>query len=157
MKEFILNKYIDFMKRCVGFFNENTLTIGVGASLITMILWGYFLFYPFKIVELKRFYVTNTVVKKGEFVNYILNFEKYRDTKPEITYYLVDGIRYELVGSGARQPEGEAVLTGSKFIPTTEAIPAGRYKLQIDLSYKINSLREPIEYSWFSNTFEIIE
>lgn len=157
MKEFIINKYVDIMKRCIGFFNKNSLVIGVGASLITMLLWGYFLFYPFKIVELKRFYVTSAIVKKGDFVNYTLSFEKFREIKPKVTYYLVDGVRYELIGGGARQPEGEAVLTGSKYIPITKAIPAGVYRLQIDLSYSINSLREPIEYSWFSNTFEIVE
>lgn len=139
MKYKILN-YLSFLTLILGF--------------IFIIYAFYLSFYPFEAITLNDFQVTNSEVKKGEFITYKLDFIKHLNIKPEISYYLVDGAVYPLVEGGINRPVGQSTPILEKKIP--ETINTGKYRLRIELEYPITSWRS-LYYSWTSNEFIVKE
>lgn len=113
----------------------------------------YLTFYPIKVVELQKFTVDNVRVKRGGQINYTLDFTKYRPYKPEVKYYLVDGIVVQLEEYGSFQEVGNHHLVRTKTIPTT--ILPGTYKLRIEIKYGITAWRE-LTYVWESNEITVL-
>lgn len=132
----------------------------IGMSYFTLIITSaliaylfYLTFYPIKVVELHSFTVDNLRVKRGGTINYSLDFEKFRPYKPDVKYYLVDGIVVQLEEYGSFQEVGKHHLVRTKTIPTT--ILPGTYKLRIEIKYDITAWRE-VTYVWESKEITIL-
>lgn len=124
--------------------------------LLTAVLFSYLIylsFYPFQIVDLNKFEVTQEQVKRGDYVQYELDFKKNHNFISETRYYFVDGIIIRLEGSGIQRHIGTQQVTRLRQIPKT--IVPGKYKMRIELDYKITAWRT-ISYIWESEYFEIL-
>ena len=112
-------------------------------------------FYPFKIVELKEFKITDKQVKAGDMLNFNLEFVKNYSFKGDIQWFFVDGIYYLLPNNGSVYKN--IGLSSSKrklFIPKN--LPPDTYIIHVDISYKITPFRQ-VNYVWQSNSFEVIK
>lgn len=118
----------------------------------------FMMVYPFKVVELTKFEVTTTVVKKGKFVCYQLEFTKTTNVKAKtIEWYIVDGVRHKISDSNSYHPVGRTAVEQCKQIPDSPAIKEDTYHLQVDINYEIFGLRKPTVISWESNDFVVID
>lgn len=126
------------------FYLIGTLSIMMAISLMTYI--GFYLFYPFNVVEFQTipFKVTKSCIAPGDSQGLILDFEKHIDADPKVKFFLIDGYVKELSSAGVRRPVGNQKFITEKTIPA-DTFP-GEYFIQIDLTYEINFIRD-VDYT----------
>lgn len=79
---------------------------------------GYLAFYPINVVELYDFRSNQDVVRKGEYADFTLMFNKHKDYTPSVKWYLVDGVVLELADGGVRRPLGNKATQRLFLYPT---------------------------------------
>ena len=129
----------------------STVTIASAFLLIVSIFFVHL--YPFEPVrfDTNPFKTEKLEYTAGEWIQYELEFTKFMDIKPMISYYLADGIVYPLSKEGLSRPVGKQSRRLSLQIP--EGIPSGEYSIQIDFDYPI--YWRHIYKTWQSNRFVI--
>jgi len=137
------------------------LTLILAAFLIGVV--AYWLFYPYKTIELTPttdFEIVAgvegeaNVIEQGRTLSYAFAYEKYTDVIPDITRNFVDGIIFQssVGGMGLKRGSGFAIV--EVRIPRT--LPPGRYYLEITREFHMNPLRTIIE-SDRTEAFTVIE
>ena len=136
------------MKR---FFNILTyITLVLTTILVVQAL--YLTYFPFKVVELIKFETAKKVVKRGETLQYVLDFKKNYNFIAQVKYFLVDGIIVSMEDGSTHRSIGSFTVKNEKVIPTT--ILPGNYKMRIEMTYKISLWRDLV-YVWESNYFRV--
>lgn len=125
------------------------------AFMVFIGVYLFFSFYPFRTVTLHSFELDKTTYKKGEYVQVSLKFDKHINTKAKVQWYIVDGIVYQLDSPGISRPKGKNEVEVKKQVP--ESILPGKYHLRVEMEYNIHPLHQPINVSWNSPEFEVIE
>lgn len=127
--------------------------LGVVAS--SMIMVGFWLWYPYKTIEVSQPYIVkDKVVKKDTFTSYSFHYCKYTNIQPIVQKAFVDGIVFDAEYASAVTRDGCRDTTVPLHIP--ETLPTGQYRLRIITQYKMNPLRT-ITYTRFTDTFKVIE
>lgn len=117
----------------------------------------YLLFYPIKVVELKRFEVREDMVKRGDTVTVDIEFYKYHPYRGEISWYIRNGLAFELADGGRYRPVGKNVDTIKIRIPDNPALVPGEHTIQVDISYNLLGGLRTINYTWVTEPFIITE
>jgi len=117
-----------------------------------LVLIGYWLLYPYKVIEFKNepFTPLEETVKAGETVSYYVEYCKYMDVSAETTIIFVDGIVFSTPSFTNNWEVG--CHTKLVHLPIPEELPCGKYSVQVFRSFKVNPIRK-MEY--MSNTAPI--
>lgn len=120
----------------------------VAIYIILMILL-YMIAWPFKVITFTNlpFPVLNKPVMAGQIVVYRIDACKYREVPTHINRVLVGKVNIALNSQDSQQV-GKGC--GSTTVANTVipiATPEGKYKVQITVEYKVNSLRTIIVHS----------
>jgi len=141
------------MSKIIYIFSYLTILIALGL----MFLAGFWLLYPYKVVEFKNspypIMNENKTVKKGEDLIYQVDACKYLNAVPDLTRFFIDGIIYETPKSVGAVEMGCHIQDISITVP--KAIPTGVYKMKFIARYKVNPIRV-IEYVNYSQSFMVI-
>jgi hypothetical protein len=130
-----------------------TLTAIVFLIFVGVVL--YYSFYPFKVTTLNSIGIDAAEYCRGEWVQVELDFVKHMDIQADITWYIVDGVVYELESPGVNRAVGDNHLIVSKQIPYS--ILPGRYNLRIEAVYQVHPLHKPIVNEWNTPKFEVLD
>lgn len=133
------------------------MAVSVVAWFVTLGIYAFLMFFPFKVVTLNKFEIITPEVKKGELVCFNLDFTKHMDLKPQVRWTLINRTTTPLQSASSRRGVGDHTNELCKLIPDTNEIELGPHKLQVDLSYELISIRPKIEYTWYSDEFQIVE
>lgn len=114
----------------------------------------YYSFYPFKITQLNSIGIDKAEYCRGEYIQIEMDFQKNMNVEAKVTWYIVDGIVYELDSPGISRPVGENHIIVSKQIP--HSILPGRYNLRVTQKYNVHPLHKPIINTWNTPTFEVL-
>lgn len=130
-------------------------------TLITSTLFigllGYWLLYPYKVIEYKNLphKVDKSVYKPGEQIILNVDFCRYLPIVPTINRSFTDGIIYNLHGSVS--PTNEVGCFERKVIinvPST--LPSGEYHITSNYRFKVNPIRT-IEITTVTENFKVIK
>lgn len=136
-----------------------TLILGGIAALI---IYMYFVFYPFKTIVVKRAFVNNPTpagqdlptVKAGTTLSYTVDYCKYTTKGSSVQRQIIsnaDAIPYPPVTSIAK--DGCHVVKIP--LPISPITPPGVYKLRVSATYEVNALRE-ITTNFETNNFRVL-
>lgn len=114
----------------------------------------YYSFYPFKVTTLNSIGIDSAEYCRGEWVQVELDFVKHMDIQATITWYIVDGIVYELESPGISRPIGDNHLVVSKQVP--HSILPGKYNMRIEAIYEVHPLHKQIVNIWNTPTFTVL-
>lgn len=114
----------------------------------------YYSFYPFKVTTLNSIGIDNAEYCRGDWVQVEMSFIKHMDVQAKVTWYIVDGIIYELASPGINRPEGDNHIIVSKQIP--HSILPGKYNLRVVQEYDIHPFHKPIINTWNTPIFEVL-
>jgi len=124
----------------------------MGGCLIIAYIW---LFCPYKTIEFNSdFKMAKTVYTQGEETFYTIDYCKYTDVNPVIKKKFIDGIIFTAENNSAQLAKGCRVQAVPILIPDT--LPVGKYKLEVELVYKVNPVRN-INIVHYSNWFTVVE
>jgi hypothetical protein len=129
------------------------LVIGLGYFLLV----GYWMFYPYRVLDLERpIEIVNLdkKVKAGDYLCYRLKYTKHMDVQGILTRKLVNDYVIDLRPS--RVSRGEGVDADYVFIKIPNFAPAGKYHLVWSTVYKVNPMRE-ITVCAKSEEFEVVK
>lgn len=129
-------------------------TITAVAFLLFIGVILYYSLYPFKVVTLNSIGIDAPEYCRGDWVKIEIDFVKHMDIQAQITWYIVDGIVYELDSPGISRPEGENHVMISKQIP--HSILPGKYNLRVESKYDIHPFHQPIVNTWNTPTFTVL-
>ena len=129
-----------------------TLTVLVFFLFVGIIL--YYSFYPFKVTTLKSISIDKEEYCRGDWINVHIEFIKHMDIQAKVTWYVVDGIVFQLESPGVTRPEGDNQLDTSKQVPMS--LLPGKYHLRVEMEYNVHPLHKPIINIWNTKTFTIM-
>lgn len=142
----------------------NKLTFIMLAIISLLMAWSaYWVFYPFKVVEVDQPYVLHeTEIRAGDILQYTFEYCRYTDADVDVQHQLVGTINIritgestiDLVGGGLRLHKGCGTITKGVFIPSN--IPVGTYHLEEHLRYYIHPLRT-ILLNFRTESFRIVD
>ena len=118
-------------------------------------LFAFWLFYPYKFLEIEQpVKVLTPVVEPGDPIVVSFNFEKFNDTRPEISLRLVDGIIYNLPTFKPQNTKGftEDKAVAILVVPPNQ--PCGEYHIEWTATYRPNPIREE-DVKYESEVFRI--
>lgn len=114
----------------------------------------YYSFYPFKVTTLDSIGIDAAEYCRGDWVEVDMQFTKHMDVEAQVTWYIVDGIVYELDSPGVNRPRGENHIVVSKQIP--HSILPGKYNLRVTQEYEVHPLHQTIINTWNTPTFTVL-
>jgi hypothetical protein len=125
----------------------------LGVMSITLLLVAYWMFWPIEILRITRTEVLTSVVKRGEYLRYLVTYTKICDIQGEVHRSLVNDRTVSLVvGDSSRKKLGSCLDEIDVFIPTN--MWSGKYKLRVDVIYEVNPLRS-VRVTYYTDWFEI--
>lgn len=126
------------------------------AFIAFWVVLGYVcLFCPYKTIEFNsEFKMAKTVYVQGEETFYTIDYCKYTDVTPVAQKRFIDGIIFSAENNKAQLTKGCRVQAVPILIPST--LPAGDYKLEVELNYKVNPIRT-INLKHYSGWFTVVE
>lgn len=133
------------------------MAVSVVAWFVTLGIYAFLMFFPFKVVTLNKFEITTPEVRAGELVCFNLDFTKHMNLGADVKWSLVNRTIVPLPSASTRRPLGDFNGELCKLIPEWLGVEAGPHRLQVDLSYELISIRPKIEYTWYSDEFQIVE
>ena len=121
-----------------------------------LILIGYWLLYPYKIVEFKDtvFPVMNKVVKRGQLVTYTSNYCKYMDKPAIVTRTFKNELIFLSPSTITNRPLGCNTIVVSVLVPSE--LPVGKYFMEQVYQFEVNPLRK-ITIIENTEEFEVVE
>jgi len=136
---------------------KNTIleTLTAVTFLIFVVVILYYSFYPFKVTTLNSIGIDAAEYCRGDWVKVELDFVKHMDIQAKITWYIVDGIVYELESPGINREIGDNHLVVSKQIPYS--ILPGKYNMRIEAVYQVHPLHKPIVNTWNTPKFDVLD
>lgn len=129
-----------------------TITAIVFLIFVGVIL--YYSFYPFKVTTLKSIGINAAEYCRGDWVEVEMRFDKHMDIEAKITWFIVDGIVYELDSPGINRPQGQNHIVVSKQVP--HSILPGKYNMRVVSTYAVHPLHKEIVNTWNTPTFEVL-
>jgi hypothetical protein len=136
---------------------KNTLLETVTA-IVFLIFIGvilYYSFYPFKVTTLNSIGIDGAEYCRGDWVEVEIDFQKHMDIQGDITWYIVDGIVYELDAPGITRPGGDNHIVTLRQVPYS--ILPGRYNLRVEAAYDVHPFHKTIVNTWNTPTFTVLE
>jgi len=129
----------------------------IGFGMIT-IIWAIFMFwwvYPYKTtVNEQPYKLADTTIKRGELLQYEIDYCKYTDVTPTVHRQFIDGIIYSMPETTAQLKKGCGKFLNSVAVP--ENLPPGEYYLKVVVSFKMNPIRI-ITKTFVTEKFNIIK
>lgn len=130
-------------------------------GVAALIIYMFFVFYPFKTFVVNRAYVNNPIpvggdlptVKTGETLFYSVDYCRYTDKGSSVHRQIVSdasAIPYPPVTSVSKT--GCHVV--SIPLPISDVTPPGVYKLRVSATFQVNALRE-ITTNFETNSFRV--
>lgn len=122
-------------------------------STIALVVMVYWSFWPYKtIVQSPKPFnlVGNDYADQGGTISYEYDYCKFTDVKATVSKQFVDGLIFQSEDVSTVLEEGCGHVHREIKIPKT--LPAGKYKLKITATYKVNPIRSIIidnETEWF--------
>jgi hypothetical protein len=127
----------------------------LGLMSILMLLVGFWVFYPYKVMDFHSPYkMERTSYIQGDETFYIVDYCKYTDKMPTIQKEFVDGLVFTAESPQAFLTEGCRKQEVPLLIPHT--LPSGKYRLKISTQYQMNPIRS-IDYVNYSEWFTVSE
>lgn len=114
----------------------------------------FYSFYPFKVTTLESIGINASQYCRGDFVEVEMKFQKHMDIPAEITWYIVDGVVYELEAPGTARPKGDNHVIATKMVPYS--ILPGKYKMRVITKYNVHPLHPEIINTWDTPTFDVL-
>jgi hypothetical protein len=134
---------------------------GLLIAYIALGLVSFWLFYPYRTMEIHNFSAANpnTIIvsapsfKLGQPISYVLDYCKYTDVSPVVSRVLVDGQQISLTNPYGYLATGcHKDLVQTAIIPDT--INPGTYYLDMTLRYTVNPIRT-ITIHYVTNSFQV--
>jgi hypothetical protein len=127
-------------------------------AITFLIFVGVIIFYssyPFKVTTLESIGIDSDKYCRGDIVSVEMKFQKHLDVSPDsITWYIVDGVVFELEQPGTARPKGDNHVISSKQIP--HSILPGKYKMRVVTEYTVHPLHPIIKNTWDTPIFEVL-
>lgn len=132
------------------------------ATTVAIVYVFYLLCWPFKTIIIKNFsytqpiHIDTPVVHPGDIVTYEFDYCKFTNVVPSSKSQLIDGQIISLsptMSSSSGLPLGCHNISRSITIPKT--INPGRYYLNKELDYQVNSLRT-ISIDYYTEYFQVV-
>jgi len=142
------------MKDKVIYLSSMIIILTAIAIAIVILFW---LFYPYKVLEIKQnpVMVKTKAVKAGQILVYNFDYCKYNNLEARVTRIISDGLEYNSPVTTSNREVGCHNADSDFSVPT--GLPAGgNYVLNITYTYKVNPLRE-IEVKAVTEKFTIIK
>ena len=123
---------------------KKTLIISYAILILSLLFIGYFsylAFFPFNVIkyDTTTLPVINKEVSQGENLYYVLGYCKYMNIIPDVKKSFVNDLLYNL------PPSNPITFVGCRnqtnFINIPAELPLGKYRMNIDVTYKINFLQ----------------
>ena len=137
-----------------GIYILGMMTMASAIALIAFFM--VIILYPFKPVEVFNapFPILNKEVKRGDYLEMVVDYCKYGDYSLRVTKSFSDGVFFQGKTSSGRLPSGcHKVVDASEQIPMT--LPTGEYELQILVEYDVAPFRT-IQKEFYSEKFKVI-
>jgi len=130
------------------------LTIAMAFALLVIVFYWVLKPYKLLVINERPLPVMNKVVKRGDTVNYVLDYCKYTDKQAVVSKKFSDGIEFALPDYRSNNPEGCRTQIVATEVPHT--LPEGKYILIADYTYQVNPIRW-IVVRIHTQVFEVIE
>lgn len=127
--------------------------LGALATILTVLVWSLYDYKPLKINK-EPMYVLTKEVNPGDILIYQLDYCKFNDGDVSISRSFVDGIVFTTPIIKASNEMGCRIQNISILVPQT--LPAGRYYLKVDYTYKVNPIRE-VTVTSYTEKFTVID
>jgi hypothetical protein len=130
----------------------NSTSIILGLILFIYIMIGYFIFWPFKVIDIiENPYIVGTSIA-GETLDYYYHIYKYINLQGKVTIQLIDGCSIKLPTLITNFPVGEQ--KGIAKVDLPDWVPAHKFRAIITIEYQVNPLRTII-YSRTTDSFTV--
>lgn len=141
---------------------DKTSFLTIIIAFIFMILYAWFSFYPFQIIEFKQtnpdgtgyYEVITKKVKAGGMFEYQSKFTKLMDLNGTVSCFFLDGIIYKEPSFITNNPMGYNDTIRAKQVPST--LPPGIYRYSCEIFYDM-TMHRTIRYQFYTDYFEVIE
>lgn len=121
---------------------------------VSCLIFGYWLFYPMKVIEFNKEVKTDrTEYKPGDRITYTISYCKYKNVSGVLLRALVNGTRTEFTPARGNMDMGCHTINRSDLV-IPDYSDNGIYHLEATAEYKVNPVRK-ITVSWSSNEFII--
>jgi len=106
--------------------------------MLTSMFW---LFYPYKTMEIENYVTTEKVYRPGDVLMYTFDYTKYNNLPAEVTRDIVDGSAHHIDDLFANIPSGTDLhYTGSAVLPLN--LLPGVYRLRTTRTQQFNPIRK---------------
>lgn len=120
-----------------------------------LIIYVFFtMVYPFEVVHFDKFQTVNDTVKRGNLVCVDMSFDKKLPLKADISWFYVGDLIYTIDADSSIYRKVGYNDTVRCF---TANIPAGEYRIQVELHYELLGGWRELNYAQESNKFKVIE
>lgn len=126
----------------------------LGLVFVTIIVIGFWVFVPYQTITFNNdpvYELNKLEIRQGETVSYSIDYCKYTDAIPTVKKIFEDGIVFVSEDTRAILGIGCHKQSIPLYIPMT--LPPGRYRLGIELTYKVNPIindRQKHYSNWFT-------
>lgn len=111
----------------------------------------YYSLWPFKVTTLNSIGIDAAEYCRGDWAQIDMRFVKHMDVEAEVTWYIVDGVVYELDSPGISRPVGENHVIIQKQVPLS--IRPGKYNFRVTQEYNVHPFHKTITNTWNTPTF----
>lgn len=127
------------------------LLISMGIIVVCSFLIGWWLFYPYKIMEVKSITLDKNVYQAGEHIPYTITYCKYTPKDGKVLRSLINGTITTFTPFTGNLPMGCRTMK-NKDLKIPENADPDTYHLEATVIYEVNPIRNIYVY-WRSENF----
>jgi len=135
-------------------FIHKAAVVGLMFCAIFVLQLGYWMTWPYHIIDVKGLKVLDTEIEVGEYLEYSLDYckdKQYEFLRAQVQLSFRDGVIYNLPLESGPLVSG---CTQALFVLRVPAVPEGKYHLEMVREYSVNPLRK-VEVRAVSNVFKV--